>query len=67
MGREGSAFGTGFAIKLLQAVETLGKFFDLLSCKLRNCWDVFCSVCVEFSWITEERNFVGLLVKSDLF
>lgn len=29
-GEGGSAFGTGFAIKLLQAVETSGKFFDLL-------------------------------------
>lgn len=44
-----------------------GSFLTYFRAGFRNCWDVFCSVCMEFSWITEERNFVGLLVKSDLF
>lgn len=52
---------------MLQAVETLGKFFDLLSCKLKNCWDIFCPGSVEFSWVTGERNFVRLLIESHFF
>lgn len=45
----------------------LGKFFDLLSCKLKNCWDIFCPGSVEFSWVTGERNFVRLLIESHFF
>lgn len=40
-----------------------GSFLTYFRASFRNCWDVFCSVCVEFSWITEERNFVGLARK----
>lgn len=70
---EGRQGGRGQHLVLLlqlncfKLLKHWGSFLTYFRASFRNCWDVFCSVCVEFSWITEERNLVGLLIKSDLF